>query len=126
MTEFELMVAFQGTTETWMGAASLFLSVLFGYIVTAYLVAAKLSRSQIVVITLLYSVFCLGLMVAMYGIQIRLGQFASEILEINPERDVPTNRPGEATIPLAFSATFFGAYIAGLVFMFQSRRRAKR
>ena len=39
MTEFELLIAFQGTGETYVAIVSVFLSVLFAYIVTAYLVA---------------------------------------------------------------------------------------
>ena len=129
MTEFELLVVYQGTAETWIGIASIFISVLFAYIVTAYLVAAKLSRPQTMVITGLYTIFCLFLLMTLFGVQARMVQLASEIYELNPDRSLPGGSDGQGGLlraPEWVTGVLFMAYITGLVFMLQSRSKAKK
>ena len=129
MTEFELLVVYQGTGDTWIGVASIFISVLFAYIVTAYLVAAKLSRPQTIVITVLYTIFCLLLLMTLFGVQSRMIQLASEIYALNPDRSLPGGGDGQGAQVLMrdlSTGILFMAYVAGLAFMLQSRKKAKR
>jgi hypothetical protein len=125
MTEYELIEAYQGAEASWQASASIFISIVFAYLAAAYFVGAKLTRSQVVIVTGLYTVFCL-LMLSMLGsILSRLTQFGTEILEFSPERSVaggPTRIGGLAL----WGSVFVSAYVAGLVFMFQIRRSARR
>ena len=134
MTEFELVTSFQGAEESWQGAASIFISVVFAYLAVAYFTGSKLNRSQVILVTVLYTGFSLYILVIISAITMRLIGFAQEITAINPRPGIPPLDsadlgdlgPFPQLLVWTFYTVFFGAYIAGLVFMFQIRRKSSK
>lgn len=127
MSEFELITAFQGSYSLWVGTFTVFLSVLFAYLVTAYLVGGKLTSAQIMIITALYVVFSVFVLRSLYNVHRRMGQFAREIGELNPDWFIGlAHDPRPVLTSLLITAIPFFAFLAGLVFMFQIRRNSRR
>ena len=122
MSESELFAAYHGSGAIWLGLVSIFISILFAYLITAYLVGRKLSSVQMAIISGLFTAFSLFLIIVMHTVSNRMGQFSSESKEINPERIVPATA-GYTTL---VSTIFVLAFLAGIVFMIQVRRRSKR
>jgi branched-subunit amino acid ABC-type transport system permease component len=124
MTEYELIAAYQSVEASWQGAVSIFISILFAYLATAYFAGAKLARSQVVIVTGLYTVFSLIMLQMLATLLRRMTQLGSEILALSPERAVAGGRGLPIGLVL-WGSVFIGAYVAGLVFMFQVRRNAR-
>jgi hypothetical protein len=125
MTEYELIAAYQSVEASWQGAVSIFISILFAYLATAYFAGAKLTRAQAVIVTGLYTMFSLVMLQMMATVLTRMTQLGSEILELSPERAVAGGRVLRTGLVL-WGSVFVGAYAAGLVFMFQIRRGASK
>ena len=125
MTEYELIDAYQSVEASWQGAVSIYISILFAYLATAYFVGEKLTRSQVVIVTGLYSLFSLFMLRMLATVLIRMTQLGTEILELSPERAVAGSRM-IGTGLVIWGSVFIGSYVAGLVFMFQLRRNAKK
>ena len=117
MTESELVEAwglFLGNSQTGLG---LYLSILSGYLIIAYLVGAKLTRLQVWIVTTLFiwSSASVSLwFAAWWG---RALEFALEAKKLNPERQVD-NSP-EAL--LVFTLMLWGGIVASLFFMWSVR-----
>jgi Kef-type K+ transport system membrane component KefB len=129
VSESDLISAYQQAEGIWQTYVSVFVSVLFAYFVVAYLVGAKLSRWQVSIITGLYAVFALtilSLLVVTFG---RMIDFGTDIQAINPEHIYfASAQQGNGAFgfgSLMLWSPFIGAFVAGLVFMFQIRRKAK-
>jgi len=122
MSESELFDAYHGSGAIWLGMVSLYMSVLFAYLVTAYFVGAKLSRQQVTIVSGLFATFALFLIVLLHSVSARLAQFAPEIRALNPDRLVLANSNWAAV----FSTILALAFVVGLGFMLQVRREAKR
>ena len=125
MTEYELIDAYQSVEASWQGAVSIFISIVFAYLATAYFVGAKLTRPQVAIVTGLYTIFCLLILQMLSTLLIRMTQLGSEILEFSPDRAVADSRIVGNGLVL-WGTVFLGAYVAGLVFMFQVRRGATK
>ena len=125
MTEYELIAAYQSVEASWQGAVSIFISILFAYLATAYFAGAKLTRSQVAIVTALYTMFSLIMLQMLATLLRRMTQLGTEILEISPERAVAGGRV-LGTGLVIWGSVFLGAYVAGLLFMFQVRRSAKK
>ena len=132
MTEFELIEAYHGAEANWQGAAAIFISTVFGYIAAAYLVGSKLTRSQALIISGLYAFFCLAMLVVLTSILQRMLYFSAEAGQLNPSGPFTPMADGDppqqssVVAPLIYSGVFFCAFLAGLLFMFQVRRNAKK
>ena len=100
MTEYELIDAYQSVEASWQGAVSIFISGL-------------------------YTIFCLLILQMLSTLLIRMTQLGSEILEFSPDRAVADSRIVGNGLVL-WGTVFLGAYVAGLVFMFQVRRGATK
>lgn len=122
-----MIVAYQGAEASWGSTVAIFTSIIFGYLVVAYFVGAKLNRSQVVIITLLYTFFSFLMIGALLDTMRRFIQFAVEIKEFSPERAFIGTSPTifEEAVWVWFVA-FVCAYVAGLIFMFQIRRSVGR
>jgi hypothetical protein len=125
MTEYELIAAYESVEASWQSGVSIFISILFAYLATAYFAGAKLTRSQVAIVTALYTMFSLIMLQMLANLLRRMTQLGSEILEISPERAVAGGRALRTGLVI-WGSVFLGAYVAGLVFMFQVRRGAKK
>jgi len=125
MTEYELIDAYQSVEASWQGAVSIFISILFAYLVTAYFAGAKLTRVQAAIVTGLYTLFSLFMLQMLATLLRRMTQLGTEILEFSPERAVADSRI-IGTGLVMWGSVFLGSYVAGLVFMFQIRRNARK
>ena len=127
MTEFELIMAYQGAEASWQGTLAVFTSIVFGYLAVAYFVGASLTRLQVAIITLLYTLFSLLMIGALLDIMRRFIEFAVEIKEFSPERSFVGTDSEVPQYALWFWMTsFLCAYAAGLVFMLQIRRNSDK
>ena len=118
MTEAELVEAwglFLGNSQTGLG---LYLSLLTGYLIIAYLVGEKLTRSQVLIVSILY--FFANSMISLWFFAwwSRALEFAMEAKQLNPDRQV-ANSQG---ITLSITAFLFMAIVASLYFMWSVRR----
>lgn len=119
MTEYEIIDAIVTLRSEVAQHSMNFVSVMFGYIIAAYFVGAKLSKFQVSVITVLYLLWSPGPMMAGYdaaitlrdiyvqnqdSIEIELGAFLSII-----------DYPAIAVVVAGFS------WVMSIVFMFQVR-----
>ena len=125
MTEYELIDAYQSAEASWQGAVSIFVTIVFAYLATSYFVGAKLTRSQVIIVTALYTMFSLLSLSMLSSILIRMTQFGTEILEFSPGRSVAGNASVRTGL-IMWGSVFFGAYAIGLVFMFHIRRNARK
>jgi hypothetical protein len=123
MTEYELIDSYHSAVASWLGTVSLFVSILFAYLVTAFLVGRRLTRSQLVTASGLYTLMSAFCLLALYQTNVRMVQFAREILAINPERSFllgTVESPSRASIvPVGILLI---AFAGGIIFMVQERR----
>jgi hypothetical protein len=117
MTESELVEAwgiFLGNSQT---AMALYLSILSGYLIIAYIVGRKLSRVQVIILSTMFffaSAFCTLVLTTWWQ---RALEFAHEARAINPERIVSNSQEGVYTVAVLFSV----GILASLYFMWNVR-----
>jgi hypothetical protein len=117
MTEAELVEAwglFLGNSQTALG---LYLSVLTGYLIMAYLVGDKLTRPQVLIVTVLYVCATTIITLWFFAWWSRALEFAMEAKQLNPDRQVANS------VQAAWSITvmLFMAIVASLYFMWSIR-----
>jgi len=99
-----------------------FITVLFAYFVLTHFVGAKLERAYIVILTIVYSLFCILPILGAY----QAGTMLFKVVQSNPEAgkylgiEVAFN-PGIAPVVVLGLAWFLS-----LTYMFQVRKKAKR
>ena len=96
-----------------------YMSILFGYIVAAYLIGANLSRRQVWIFTTLYIMWQVWMIMIMIGRSVLTAQFAENLREL-----VDTTTPLTTTIPVFIvtsSALLAAALFASLYFMWSIR-----
>ena len=59
MSEFEFAEAFSALISAGLSAMGLYFTAVTGYLITAYLIGARLTRSQLLIISALFVVFAL-------------------------------------------------------------------
>jgi len=117
MTEAELIEAwglFLGNSQT---AMALYLSILSGYLIIAYLVGRKLSRTQVIILSTMFvfaSSFCTLVLTVWWQ---RALEFALEAQAINPERIVSNSKDAVRMVAALFSL----GILASLYFMWNVR-----
>jgi hypothetical protein len=121
MTEYELIDAYQSAEVSFQSGVSIFVTTIFAYLATAYFVGAKLTRTQVIIVSGLYTVFCAVLFMMIRSQLTRLTEFGTEILDLSPERTFADSRTLTGGLVL-WGGVFLGAYLAGLIFMLQIRR----
>ena len=85
MTEAELVEAITSYMGIAFSQTTQILGLLFAYVIVAYLAGSKISRSQALVLTVLYvSLFISGLSGTM-GAQMRAGVYAQRLKEVRPD-----------------------------------------
>jgi hypothetical protein len=119
MTEAELVEAwgiFLGNSQT---AMALYMSILSGYLIIAYLVGSKLSRLQAGIVSTLFLVassFCTLVLTIWWQ---RALEFALEAKALNPDRMVNNSQFGVYVTGSIFCLGIFAA----LYFMWDMRRQ---
>lgn len=117
MTEAELVEAwgqFLGNSQT---AMALYLSILSGYLIIAYLVGRKLSRTQVIILSTMFlfaSAFCTMILTTWWQ---RALEFALEAQVINPERVVSNSQTAVRGVAVLFSL----GILSSLYFMWNIR-----
>lgn len=117
MNEAELVEAwglFLGNSQTALG---LYLSVLTGYLIIAYLVGNKLTRVQVLIVTVLYVSASAIITLWFFAWWSRALEFAMEARQLNPDRQV-ANSIGATW---AITSMLVMATVASLYFMWSMR-----
>jgi hypothetical protein len=86
MTEYELLDAFTTTQALMHGWSTAYFSVITAYLVAAFVIGAKLTRSQAFVATVSFSIFSAMCAWGAIGTGLRMLELKSEILMLNPTR----------------------------------------
>lgn len=119
MTEYEIIDTIVSIRADIAGHSMNFVSVLFAYIVAAYLVGSKLSPIQVSMITILYVLWTPAPILAAYDGAVALQDLYfdhREVLSIEMGAS-----PLMAIVPIAVSAGMGLAWLVSIVFMFQVR-----
>jgi len=120
--EANLFEVFLGFVDILIATESLLITVLFAFLIAIYFAGAKLTRMQLVLIVGIYSVFYLSQVWAFMQQFLRTIEFAREIEQLNPARQLAVN----FEIALLQTGLFLVFYIATLIFLYQIRRIAKK
>jgi hypothetical protein len=86
MTEYELVDAIASFNSNMYSWATFYMTALSAYLVTAYILGAKLTRSQTTIINTCFVVFSALGIFAVRGSGMRCLEFVAEVQAINPER----------------------------------------
>ena len=117
MTEAELVEAwgiFLGNSQAGLG---LYLSILTGYLIVAYLVGEKLTRVQVVIVSVLFVFATTSISLWFFAWWSRALEFAMEAKRLNPDRHVSNSL--QATWIL--TSMLFMGIAASLYFMWTVR-----
>jgi len=106
LTEAELIEASANYNELLMGWLSAFFTGFTAYLIAAYLIGSKLTRSQVFFISVCYFFYASLCIIAVYGAGNLLTHFASEVGSMNPDR------PFIANYPVLYAAT--GTLVLGV------------
>ena len=118
MTEAELVQAWGHFFEISQSALAIYISVLSGYLAVAYLIGAKLTQLQVLVLSGLFTVFALFCAANVVVWWQRALEFAFEAKKVNPERLVSNN---QAATSIMMVLLVLGV-LASLYFMWSTRR----
>jgi hypothetical protein len=86
MTEYELVDAIASFNSNMYSWSTFYMTALSAYLVTAYILGAKLTRSQTTIINTCFVVFSALGIFAVRGSGMRCLEFVAEVQAINPER----------------------------------------
>ena len=125
MTEaelWELLVLFSGTGSNF-GAQ--LLTVVSAYLAVAFFLGARLTRVQVLIVSVLFVGAATTTVTGIYGAILRAVEFASQLQEIHPDRRfVLTGRMAQI-VPAVSAAVNFSTVPASLFFMYQIRKNPK-
>ena len=117
MTEAELISAAQAAWGNTISLISLFITLLSGYLVVAYLAAANMTSSQTGIVNTLYISICSFLLASIFTLSNRATEMAALSVEMSTQRVL------EPQLWLSFGVLFVFAIcaIASLKFMWDVR-----
>jgi hypothetical protein len=122
MTEYELTAILHAVLGNVIAVQGLFFSAITAYLIVAYLVGAKLSRAQVSIVTVVFSLFCFLLLGSITRLSGEIGSYRQQIQSIDSGlNEFASPGPGA----FAVLAIFALAYLMSLIFMAQIRRRAR-
>lgn len=120
MTQAELwqlqLMAVANSTEAFEGV----LTIVFAYLATTYFVGRRLTRAQVVLVSVF---FLVGATLSAFMAFVEFRRAAMFMAQLTAEFGVESISPNAVTIPL-FALVFLLLIAASVVFMFQVRRRA--
>ena len=117
MTEYELVDAIASFNSNMYSWATFYMTALSAYLVTAYILGAKLTRSQTILINTCFVFFSALGIFAVRGSGMRCLEFAAEVQAINPERDFALT---SGMLWVVFSILLLGIFVC-LKFMWDIR-----
>jgi hypothetical protein len=119
MTEAELIEAITSYMSMGQGSVTTLLTLLSAYLIVAYLAGEKLTRPQIVVVNVIYTLVMIGSSAGAYGSFSRAAHYAAELKAIQPD-DVIFLSQFNAVSSLIL---YISCLCASLWFMWNVRRR---
>lgn len=124
MTEYEVIDALSSLRSEGAEHVMNFVAVMFSYVFVAYVVGKKLTTAQALVVTVMYTIFVPGPILAIYETM----SIAQDIHQIYGEGvSVATSVTGWLlTAPIAVPFTLVFAWIVSLVFMVQMRKQTNK
>ena len=123
MTEYELIDAFTSMVNIMQGSLTLYLSVVTGYLVLAYMVGDKLTVFQVTTISILFFIFAGGFLVGAQNSMTQLINLGIEVRAMGREGFGSNYTPGSKLFLLVVD--LFGI-VASLAFMIHTRRNRAR
>lgn len=117
MTEAELIdgiIGYNSTVPAWL---ALYVTVLSGYLIVAYLVGKDLTRSQMTIVSGCFALFTTLCSYAALGNSKRILEFTNELRALNPDRQFAMN---EIVLYSVAFMLFTGIFV-GLKFMWDVR-----
>ena len=121
MTEAEFVEAITSYMAVAYSQTTQVIGLLFAYVIVAYLVGSKLSRSQVLVLTVLYVPIFVSALSGTMGAQMRAGVYAQRLKEARPD-DLILLGYGNQFIAAVFAML---CLLASLWFMWSVRRPKK-
>ena len=135
MSDFELMYLFNDATNVVTNYFSLYITIVFAFLVCAYLVADKLSRHMVYIIIALYTIISLSIgytlnrftqNVTNLGLEImRLIETGQSQLTWSTLADDIDNPAGLMFYPTTMIIVVLISYTGSLLFFFYQRRQAR-
>ena len=117
MTEYELVDAIASFNSNMYSWASFYLTIIFAYLVAAYILGAKFSKSQTIIVNACFVGFSASGIFGVRGSGMRCLEFVAEVQALNPER-------GFALTPAVLwvvVAIMLAGILGGLKFMWDIR-----
>lgn len=121
MTEAELLEIAQAIWGNVIALIALYLTILSGYLIVAYSVAADMTRSQVLIVNSLYLLVVIFLLLSIYTLSLRGNELAMLSIEMSTQRQLGP----KVYLPLGVSATFVICTLASLKFMWDVRHPRK-
>ena len=131
MTDYELVYIFTENLNSLQSAFMNYVGVLFAFLIAAYLVAAKLESSMVLIVVGLFTLIAFQQVAPVFGYGSTVGELGSQIAARAIEDPSSLSWHGTAK-PWGATALFITefsetvvlvlSYIAGLVFFFHQRR----
>lgn len=120
MTEFELIEVMDNFSTQMMMSTTLFFTLLSAYLITAYFVGTKLSKTQVVIVSAMYFVWAAFLPIGQYTYSLRNAAASAELYALGSVYAGATD-----DVIIAWSTSFmilqYLALIASLYFMWRTR-----
>lgn len=117
MTSFELRELVQGALGNAIANSALFISMISAYLVVAYLIGSKLSKSQITIVNSLYLVYIATVIGGQFSILSTMTSLGARINEI--DSSIPFQPP--SILPIGIVALLIAIVAASLKFMIDIR-----
>ena len=117
MTEAELISAAQAAWGNVISMISLFITLLSGYLIVAYLAAANMTSSQTGIVNTLYILISAFLLASIYTLSTRATEMASLSVEMSTQRVLEP----QLWLPLGVICIFIFCIVASLKFMWEVR-----
>jgi hypothetical protein len=117
------IIELQAILRAEVGRATMdFVTVMFGYLVCAHFIGASLSRTKVLVLSLVYSIFCFYPILGTTTSNIHLFTIISEHrLDLMPYQEVAKDFDGSWFVNVYFF-TMISAWLISLGYMYQVRQ----
>ena len=120
MTEAELI---SGAMDAWsnnLTALSIYITVISAYLITAYTAGKKMTRSQVIIVTVIFTIFAFGGGLSMYGYTQSAMEMGKLALDMSTQRSIGPAATKEIATAIIFVTTV-PAFLASLKFMWDVR-----
>ena len=125
MTEAQLWGLVFSSSETAMGFGAQLLTIVSAYLAVAYFIGSRLTRVQVLIISLIFAGGAITTVAGVYVGTLRAAEFASQLQQIHPDKlFVLTGRMGRV-VPGLSAALDFSIIPVSLFFMYQIRKNPK-